>query len=172
MNQNFLSRFILGGWVVLVLAAGLGAGCGILPSGSIWPNSPEVKPGVVVDEIYLTVPDSLQKSSWMETFLWTVKCEATAGQICTGSPTLLIPPDKTLCRHDYKIMPGSQGNTEQVIRVQKDSSLKVNIRAVGGPAWNPYKSKLVLQVRAVGIAKEADPETLKVLNCKPLSLSK
>lgn len=151
--------------VILGLTAGLGLGCGTHL------KTQEVKPGVAVNKIYLTVPDSLEKSAWMETFLWTVKCEATKGQICEGSPTLLIPPDKTLCRYDYKIVEGPEGNTEQVILVENGSSLKVNIRAVGGPDWNPYKSKIVLQVRAVGIAKKVDQETRKVLNCKPRSFS-
>jgi hypothetical protein len=140
-------------------------GCGA------WSSGLEVKPGVAVTEVYLTVPDSLKKTPWMETFVWTIKCEATEGKICEGSPRLLIPTDKTLCRYDYKIMPGSEGNTDPVILKGNDSSLQVHIRAIGGPDWNPYKSKIVIQVRAVGIAREADPERRKVLNCNPLSPS-
>lgn len=163
MKQNFLLRYFWSGWVLFGLAAGMGAGC------SVWPGNLEVKPGVAVDEVFLTVPDSLTKSAWMQTFLWTVTCEAAEGKICEGSPKLLIPQDKSLCRHDSKLMPGSEGNTERMIQVQDDSSLKVNIRAIGGPDWDPYKSKIVLQVRAVGIAKDVDQETRKVLNCNALS---
>lgn len=165
MEQNFLVRFFSGRWVGLGLAVVLLAGCGILSSGV------EVKPGVAVNEVYLTVPENLAKSPWMETFLWTIKCEATEGKICEGSPKLLIPEDKTLCRYDYKIVQEPEGNTEQVILVGSDTSLQVHIRAVGGPDWNPYKSKIVIQVRAVGIARGADPETRKALSCNPLSLA-
>lgn len=163
MNPNFLLRNFFGGWIALVLTAVLGAGC------SYWPFGQTVKPGVAVNQVYLSVPESLTKSPWMETFLWTIKCEATEGKICEGSPRLLIPSDKTLCRYDYKIMPGSEGNTDPVILKGNDSSLQVYIRAVGGPDWNPYKSKIVIQVRAVGIAKDVDEETRKSLNCNPLT---
>jgi hypothetical protein len=166
MNQNFLLRYFWSGWIALGLAAVTGAGCSIF-SGSL-----EVKPGIAVDEVFLTVPDSLTKSAWMKTFLWTVTCEAAEGKICEGSPTLLIPQDKLLCRHESKLMPGTEGNTERMIQVQDDSSLKVNIRAIGGPDWDPYISKIVLQVQAVGIAKDVDQETRKVLNCRTLALTK
>jgi hypothetical protein len=163
MKQNFLLRYFWGVWAVLGLAAGMGTGCGI------WPGNLEVKSGGAVDEVFLTVPDSLTKSAWMQTFLWTVTCEAAEGRICEGSPTLLIPQDKSLCRHDFKLMPGSEGYTEKMVQVLSDTSLKVNIRAIGGPEWDPYKSKIVLQVRAVGIAKDVDQETRKILNCNALS---
>jgi hypothetical protein len=166
MRQKFLSRYFLGWWIAWGLALGMGVGCGILPRGM------RVEPGVAVDEVFLTVPESVTDSAWMQTFLWTVKCEAAVGKICEGSPALLIPRDKTLCRYDYKVMPGTQGNTEQVIQVEDDSSLKVNIRAIGGPGWDPYKSKLVLQVSAVGIAKNVDKETREVLKCNLLSSSR
>ncbi len=166
MKQKFLLRYYWGRWIALGLAAVLGAGCGL------WTSGVEVKPGVAVNEVYLTVPDSLKKSAWMQTFLWTIKCEAKQGKTCEGSPSLLIPPDKTLCRYDYKFVQESEGNTEQVILIENESSLKVNIRAVGGPDWNPYTSKIVIQVRAVGIAREVDQETLKVLNCNSYSAQK
>jgi hypothetical protein len=165
MKQKFLLKIFLGRWIAFGLAAALLAGCGI------WPSGVEVKPGVAVNEVYLNVPENLTKSPWMETFLWTIKCEATEGKICEGSPRLLIPQDKTLCRYDYKIMPGSEGNTDPVILKGNESSLQVHIRAVGGPDWNPYKSKIIVQVRAVGVAKEADQETREALSCKPLSLA-
>ena len=171
MKQKFLSRYFWGWWIALGMAAGMGAGCSNW-LGGIWPNSMRVEPGIAVDEVFLTVPDSLTDSAWMQTFLWTVKCEAAVGKICEGSPELLLPRDKKLCRYDYKVLPGTEGNTEQMIRVQDDSSLKVNIRAIGGPGWDPYKSKLVLQVSAVGIAKDVDQETRKVLKCNLLSSSR
>lgn len=163
MGKKYLQGNFISGWVALILIAGMGSGCGMFSWGQ------EVKPGVAVNKVYLKVPDSLEKSPWMETFLWTIKCEATQGQTCEGSPTLLLPPDKTLCRYDYQVLQGPEGNTEQAVQINDDSSLKVNIRAVGGPDWNPYKSKIVLQVRAVGIAEEADEETRKALNCEHLS---
>lgn len=150
-------------WVVWGMIAGMGTGCGLFSRGQ------EVKPGVAVNEVYLKVPDSLEKSAWMQTFLWTVKCEAMEGQTCEGSPTLLLPRDKTLCRYDYRVLQGPEGNTEQVVLAKNDSSLKVNIRAIGGPDWNPYPSKITLQIRAVGIAREADEETRMALNCDPLA---
>jgi hypothetical protein len=161
MNLKILLRNYIGRWLALGLVAVLGAGCSGLS------NSQQVKPGVAVNKVYLNVPDSLTKSPWMETFLWTIRCEAVGGDICEGSPTLLIPPDKALCRYDYKIVQGPEGNTEQVILVENDSTLKVYIRAVGGPGWNPYKSKIVIQVRAVGIVRDVDEETRKSLNCNP-----
>jgi len=162
MKKRFLLKNLYCGWVALGLTAGMVLGCGFLP------NRPDVLKKESINEIYLTAPDSLKKTAWMETFLWTVKCEATEGQICTGSPVLSVSPDKTLCRYDYQILHGLKGNTEQVIRVENNSSLKVNIRAVGGPDWNPYKSKIVLQVRAVAIAKGVDLKTRKILNCNPI----
>ncbi len=166
MKKYFFQRTVAFSWVVFCLVTGMGPGCGLSPKSQV------VKPGVAVNKIYLTVPESLKKSAWMETFLWTIKCEAPGGETCEGSPILLIPPDKTLCRFDYQIMGGPEGNTEQVVQVDSESSLKVIIRAVGGPDGNPYKSKIVLQVRAVGIAKEVDEETRNILNCKPLLFSK
>lgn len=163
MNPNFMLRIFFSRWIVLALTAVLSAGC------SYWPFGQTGKPGFAVDQVYLSVPDSLTKSPWMETYLWTIKCEAIAGKTCEGSPTLLIPSDKALCRYDYKITQGPEGNTEQVILVEDDSTLKVYIRAVGGPEWNPYKSKIVIQVRAVGIVKDVDEETRKSLNCNPLT---
>jgi hypothetical protein len=165
MKQKFLLRIFSGRWIAFGLAAALCAGCGI------WSSGVEVKPGVAVNEVYLSVPENLTKSPWMETFLWTIKCEATEGEICEGSPRLLIPPDKTLCHYDYKIVPGSEGNTDPVILKGNDSSIQVYIRAVGGPDWNPYKSKIIVRVRAVGVAREADLETRKALSCDPLSPS-
>lgn len=166
MKKYFFQRKNFLGWVAFGLAVATGAGCGLLPV------RPEVTMGKSEDSIYLTVPDNLTKSAWMETFNWTVQCEAEQGRTCQGSPILSIPSDKTLCRFDYQIQQGLEGNTEQVIRVENDFSLKVNIRAVGGPTWNPYKSKIVLQVQAVGIARDADQDTRKVLKCNPLPVSK
>jgi hypothetical protein len=163
MNPNLLTSVFFGRWIVLGLTTLLGAGC------SYWPFGQDVKLGVSVNKVYLSVPDSLTKSPWMETFLWTIKCEAVEGKICEGTSTLLIPSDKTLCRYDYKIIQGPEGNTEQVVQAENDSALKVYIRAVGGPEWKPYKSKIVIQVRAVGIVKDVDEETRKSLNCNPLT---
>ena len=165
MKQNFLQRYFFCLWVAFGLVAGMGLGCSLIPI------RPEVKSWDSENEIYLTIPDSLEKPAWMETFIWTVQCKAAEGRTCEGSAVLSFPPDKTLCRYDYQILHGPEGNTEQVILMENDSSLKVHIRAVGGPFWNPYQSKIVLRIRAVGIAREADQETRKVLNCKPRSFS-
>jgi len=163
MKLNFLQRYFFYWWVAFGLTAGMGLGCSLIPI------RPEVISQDSENEIYLTIPDSLEKPPWMETFVWTVKCEAGKGRTCEGSPVLSLPSDKALCRYNYQILQGPKGNTEQIIVVKNDSSLIVHIRAIGGPAWNPYKSRIMVQVRGVGLAKEADQETRKVLNCKPFS---
>ncbi len=163
MKIFFVQRYFFCLWVVLGLAGGMGSGCGLFPV------RPEVTSWDTKNKIYLTVPESLETPAWMETFIWTVQCESTKRRTCVGSPVLSLPPDKTLCRYDYQILQGPEGYTGQVILVENNSSLKVHIRAVSGPIRNPGQSKIVLRIRAVGIAKEADEETRKILNCQPFN---
>lgn len=149
-------------WAVLGLITGISQGCAGLPT------QPVVAPMVSEKENLPTNSEAKGHPFLTKTFVWTVRCEAEGGQTCEGHPVLSFPSDQTYCRYDYQIMEGPVGKTEQVISVENDSSLKVYIKAVGGPFWNPYISKIVLRVLGLGIAPGTDLETRRSYFCNSL----
>ncbi len=98
-------------------------------------------------------------------FLWTVRCAASSGEHCAGDPVLSFPADREYCRHDYQITEGPHCDTLQRVSVNGPGSLKVHVRAAGGPAWNPYASRIGLKIRGWGVLKQLDPHRRAALPC-------
>ncbi len=107
----------------------------------------------------------------LQPHLWTVRCEAASGQHCAGDPVLSFPEGSEYCRHDYQITEGPFGDTFQRVSVDRSGSLKVQVRAAGGPLWDPYASRIGLKIRGWGIPRELGRAQREALQCERADLS-